>query len=107
MPIEVRMEFMEKLNEHPFLKAICMTGMFAGLRIGEIIALRWKNIDLDRKVIHVEYAITTVPKFDEKGKTIKRITVIGDTKTACSVREIPIPNILVEVLKEWKKTSVG
>jgi len=44
-----------------------------------------------------------VPIFDEKGNIIARKTVIGDTKTACSVRDIPIPDILIEALKDWKK----
>jgi integrase len=103
MPMEVRIEFMEKLNQHPFLKALCMTGMFAGMRIGEMLALRWKNIDLENKLINVEYGITQITKFDDKGNIVKRITVIGDTKTACSIREVPVPDILVEVLKEWRK----
>jgi integrase len=107
MSTEVRMEFMEKVNKHPFLKALCLTGLFSGLRIAEILALRWKNVDLLNKVIHVEHAITTVPVFDDKGNVIKRITVIGDTKTACSVRDVPIPNTLVEVLKEWKQRQWG
>ena len=89
MPIEVRMEFMEKLNEHPFLKALCMIGMFAGLRIGEILALRWKNIDLENKIINVEYGITQVPKFDENGKVLKRITLLEILKRLVQLEKFP------------------
>ena len=74
-----------------------------GLSAGEILALRWENIDLENKTINVRSGITQVPLFDEKGNVISRKTVIGNTKTACSVREIPIPDILVEALKDWKK----
>ena len=75
--------------------------MFVGLRTGETLALRWKDIDFQMKTINVEHAITVVPKFDNNGKVIERKTVIGDTKTVCSKRTVPMPDILVEALKEY------
>jgi integrase len=80
-----------------------MSAMFAGLRIGEILALRWDNIDFENKTIRVMYGVTQVPIFDSKGKVLSRKTIIGDTKTAASVREVPIPDILVDALQDWKK----
>ena len=101
---EARTKFLEALNkdEANFIKPLCITLMFAGLRIGEALALKWKNIDFDNKTIKVERAITQVPKFDEQGNIKDRITVIGDTKTTCSVREIPVADIVIETLKQWK-----
>ena len=80
-----------------------MTSMFAGLRVGELLALRWENIDFENKTIQVKNGITQVPQFDNKGNVVSRVTVIGDTKTACSVREVPVPDILIDALKDWKK----
>ncbi len=42
-----------------------------------------------------------MPKFDNNGKVIECKTVIGDTKTVCSKRTVPMPDILVEALKEY------
>lgn len=103
IPPEMRVKFLQALNTHPFLKPLCMTSMFAGLRVGELLALKWENVDFENKTIQVRNGITQVPQFDEKGKIISRVTVIGNTKTACSVREVPIPDILVDALKDWKK----
>lgn len=103
IPPEMRVKFLQALNTHPFLKPLCMTSMFAGLRVGELLALRWENVDFENKTIQVRNGITQVPQFDEKGNIISRVTVIGNTKTACSVREVPIPDILVDTLKDWKK----
>jgi len=103
IPPEMRMKFISKINTHPFLKPLCMTAMFAGLRIGELLALRWENIDFENKILSVRHGVTEVPIFDESGNIISRKTVVGDTKTACSVRDIPIPDILVEALQDWKK----
>ena len=103
IPEDVRMKFVTALNQHEFLKPFCMTMMFAGLRTGEALALRWENIDFENKTITVKNSITQVPTFDKKGKVISRKTVIGQTKTNCSVREVPIPDILIDVLKDWRK----
>ena len=77
--------------------------MFGGLRIGEALALKWQNVNFETKTLKVERAITTIPKFDNEGNVTSRLTVVGDTKTACSVREIPIADIIVETLKEWRE----
>lgn len=100
---DMRMNFLVAINKHPFLKPLCMTAMFGGLRIGEILALKWENIDFENKTISVVRGITQVPIFNDQGEIVSRQTVIGNTKTACSVREVPIPDILVEALKDWKK----
>lgn len=102
---EERAIFLEALNrdESNFIKPLCILLMFAGLRIGEACALKWKDVNFENKTLKVERGITQVAKFDEKGKVIERVTVVGDTKTACSVREIPITDIVVETLKTWRK----
>ena len=106
IPQEERMNFVNALNQRKdFLKPFCMTMMFAGLRTGEALALRWENIDFDNKIIRVRNGLTVIPKMDNKGKVISRTTVIGDTKTSCSVRDVPIPDILIDVLQDWKKTQ--
>lgn len=101
IPIEVRDMFIESLEKHSFLKPLCFCMMFAGLRTGETLALQWKDIDFINKTITVERAMTNVPKFDENGKVISRQLVVGDTKTVCSKRVVPMPDILVEALKEY------
>ncbi len=72
----------------PFLLA-----MSAGLRRGEILGLRWKNVDLKDGVIKVREQIG----YDEMGKV-----VLGPVKTKASIRDIPIPSDVVAALKEQK-----
>ena len=103
IPQDFRIKFISALNNTTLLKPLCMTAMFAGLRIGEILALKWENIDFENKTISVEHGLTQVPIFDKKGKVLSRKTIISDTKTACSVREVPVPDILLDALKDWKK----
>ena len=102
---EVRERFLTALNndEANFIKPLCITMIFAGLRIGEAIALTWNCIDFEHKKIKVLRAITQVPRFDAEGNVISRKTVLSDTKTACSVRTIPITDIVVDSLLDWKE----
>ena len=103
IPKKARQYFLEMLNNHELLKPLCMTSMFGGLRIGEVLALRWGSIDFKNKTINVERAITQLPVFDEEGKVVSRRTIISETKTACSIREVPVPDILVDALQDWKR----
>ena len=50
LPPEIRDKFSDALNkdEANFIKPLCITLMFAGLRIGEALALKWKNIDFEK-----------------------------------------------------------
>ena len=104
IPVEVREEFVEKLNSNKLLKPLCYAMMFAGLRVGEALALEWKDVDFENKTISVERAMTNVPKFDSEGGVVSRKIVVGDTKTVCSKRVVPMPDILVAALKEYKQS---
>ncbi len=75
---------------------ICLN---TGLRVGELCALQWKNIDLDRRILFVKHTVQRVYD-DEKKKT--RI-VMDLPKTASSIREVPISNKLFDILKLHKK----
>ncbi len=103
LPLDKRQEFLDALNTHEFLKPLCTTMMFAGLRIGEALALTWRDVDFERRLISVNTAITIDMKIDKMGKCIKKQTVIADTKTACSVRVVPMSEKLYHNLQEWKE----
>ena len=105
---ESRRIFLKALNEDEsnFLKPLCYVLLFAGLRIGEAIALQWKNVNFENKTLKVERSVTQVPKFDSEGGILSRATVIGDTKTTCSVREIPITDIVVNTLLAWRDKQI-
>ncbi len=103
IPIELRGIFLDAVSKDPFLKPLCMIQMFAGLRIGETLALQWKDVDLIHGVINIDNAVTMVPVLDKQGNTVSKQTVISDTKTVASVREVPMPEILKQALLEWNK----
>ena len=74
---------------------ICLN---TGIRIGEICALKWKNIDLDKKEICIRNTLQRI--YDEELKGTK--VIIGKPKTNASVRNIPISNKVCNILKELR-----
>ena len=81
---------------------ICLN---TGLRIGEICALKWKNIDLEEKSIYVEQTMQRVYiKQDKKSKII-----IDKPKSSYSIRTIPmnkkVYNILKSIQKNYKEND--
>ncbi|MDD3397503.1 MAG: site-specific integrase [Clostridia bacterium] len=103
MPVDVRERFMQELEKNMFLKTLCTTMLFCGLRIVEALALTWRDIDIENKIIKINRATTLDVKIDKMGKSISRKTVIGTTKTACSVRIVPMPERLLPILENWKE----
>ena len=81
-----------------------MISLYAGLRIGEVCALTWDDIDLEEKVIRIRHTISRVRSADPNADS--RTTLIVDTpKTNASVRDIPISSVLLSRLTEAKRIS--
>ena len=62
--------------------------LYTGIRIGELCALEWKNIDLKRGVISIQQTLYRAKS--DKGKKKTEI-VIALPKSDTSVRDIPLP----------------
>ena len=69
--------------------------MQTGLRIGELTALQWEDVDFKVKTIHVRHTID----LNGKEKAIK----MSSTKTKAGDRMIPLTNEALRILKEEKK----
>lgn len=78
-----------------------LIGIYTGMRIGEICALKWEDIDLENKLIRVNKTVSRVynPLFTGKEKCK---VVITPGKTQNSRRVIPIADVLYKVLKKMK-----
>lgn len=74
------------------------------MREGEILALKWKNVNLKKGFIHVEESLKTVKVFNKNGNSEIK-TLILDPKTKNSIRDIFLPDILINKLKTIPHTS--
>ena len=76
--------------------------LYTGMRIGEICALRWDDIDLTAEIITVK---STVSRVGNEGIGSKTKLIIDTPKTASSVRKIPIPEAISEIIRLEKTHS--
>ncbi len=76
--------------------------LYTGLRIGEICALRWENIDIKNKKIKVKKTIVRIKNPDVNAKK-KTIVVIDQPKSISSIREIPIPDFMITFLLKFSE----
>lgn len=81
---------------------ICLS---AGMRIGEICALTWDDLDVENGIIHVRKTIQCIYVIEEHRKYTE---VILDTpKTKNSIREIPMTKNLLKMIRPIKKIVNG
>lgn len=72
--------------------------LYAGLRIGEVCALKWRDIDFEKKLINVNKTVQRIYMGEKETKVI-----FTEPKTVKSIRKVPIADILLKKLKEVKK----
>lgn len=78
-----------------------LLGIYTGMRIGEICALQFKDIDFEEKIINVNKTIQRVynPLNDIEPSKI----IITPGKTKNSIRQIPVTDEIIEILKSIKE----
>jgi len=77
---------------------ICLS---SGMRIGEVCALTWEDIDTDNGVISVNRTIQRIYVIEDGNR--KTELILDTPKTKNSIREIPISKDLLRILKPFKK----
>ncbi|MDO4943107.1 MAG: site-specific integrase, partial [Lachnospiraceae bacterium] len=79
-----------------------MISLHAGLRIGEVCALRWEDISFYDKILNVERTIMRIQETDYNAENKTKI-IIERPKTDCSIRKIPLPDYFISWLKQHRK----
>ncbi|MAY30571.1 MAG: site-specific integrase [Aurantimonas sp.] len=70
-------------------RPLLLTAIFCGLRASELRGLRWQDVDLQKREIHVH-------------QRADRFNAIGKPKSISGERSIPAPPIVVNTLREWR-----
>lgn len=63
--------------------------LYTGMRIGEICALKWKDISFEEQYIYVHKTLQRIQRKSETGQ--KTAILISTPKSNCSIRKIPLP----------------
>ena len=73
----------------------------SGLRLGELMALKWDNVDMVNNTLSVTHAISRISKVGKDGSRTWSV-LEHDPKTKSSIRTIPLPINIVKELKKHK-----
>ena len=97
------------VKEQQLLESFCLSKkanyigivlcLYSGIRIGELLALTWDDIDFDKKLLSVNKNVCAI-KINGKSSLH-----IDEPKTKSSIRIIPIPKQLISYLKKIKRSS--
>jgi integrase len=74
-----------------------IVAVYTGMRRGELLALRWRNVDLDGKTIRIREALEETKAHGIRFKT---------TKTKSGRRDVSLPDIVIETLREHRKAEL-
>ena len=75
--------------------------MHTGLRIGELCALRWEDIDMENRTVTICRTLQRIYRKDENGAGTTKL-LITTPKTRHSVRTIPLSSLLMPVLRRLR-----
>lgn len=74
--------------------------LYTGMRIGEICALMWGDINIEEQYLFVHKSMQRVQTGD---KDVKTKVIIQTPKSDCSIRKIPIPDEMLQLLIQSRK----
>lgn len=77
-----------------------LISLYSGIRIGELCALKWEDIDLKKGIIYIRKTIQRI-YIKDKYKNVSKI-ILTTPKTKNANREIPINKNFLEILKKVK-----
>ena len=97
----VAVEAMEK-GKGQGLEALL--ALYAGLRVGEISALQWEDIDFSSGIIHVRHTMQRLTLHDTAEKTTVRV---GTPKSESSERDVPLGDYLSKALLKHRRLTPG
>ena len=79
--------------------------LYSGLRVGELCALTWNDIDFDNRIISVSKNAVEITEMDERGNRSSVLKTQNSTKTKSGIRAVPMTQKAFESLSELQKIT--
>ena len=76
-----------------------LLSLYTGMRLGEVCALKWTDIDWEKGVLTVRRTVQRVAQPTHAEGAGKTVLMLGTPKSATSRRVLPVPAFLLEKLR--------
>lgn len=96
-------ELIKIAKEDKVYGTVVIFALLTGMRKGEILGLKWSDINFERRTLSVNKQLTRLKNYDENAKSKTKLDIQYNTKTANSTRKIPILKTLEPILKQHLK----
>ncbi len=77
--------------------------LYTGLRLGELCALKWEDISFREQSLHIHQTMQRIQTFKKDGN--ETYVKISTPKSDCSIRKIPIPEEIFQLIKSLEKPA--
>ena len=95
-------EYLKKETDLPKLGILlCLN---TGLRVGEICALKWEDINFEEKALRVNKTMLRINNTDKNSLTKSKL-IISTPKTENSERIIPLSDKMINLLEKYKSSG--
>lgn len=91
LTVEQFQALLQQFNDNCCLRTMVLVAVSFGLRISEVLGLKWKDIDWLGKTLAIQRGVVC--------------QVVGDVKSKGSAKRMMIDDDLLEILKQWKQAS--
>jgi integrase len=89
--------------DHP-IKHIVLVALSTGMRVGEVLALKWEDLDFNSMEITINKTLTCYIEIKNGKRHVKK--EIQTPKTKNSIRTIPLPTSIVPILEKARKNQL-
>ena len=102
LTLETQRIFLKELDnpEYEGYKNFFVVMFGTGVRVGELIGLRWCDVDFDKSVISINHAISYYRRVESNGRAEFRVSL---PKTMAGIRTIPMLDKVKEALLKEKQ----
>lgn len=84
-----------------------LLSLYTGMRLGEICALKWTDIDWEKGTITIRRTVQRIAANNAGDNVNKTLLMIGTPKSRRSCRVIPVPEFILALLREGLQSCGG
>ena len=89
------------LSDIDLVKLGIMLSLYTGIRIGELCALKWEDINLDSGIMVIKHTLQRIKNTSSEPASKTKV-ITSEPKSRSSIREIPLPHDILELLQNYK-----